>query len=62
MNMINTTYNSTEDMVNKLQEIKSKTKLKFYKYRSKYYNNMNIKMDEDPFAKILKVLLKFLLK
>ena len=31
MNMVNTTFNSTEDMINKLQELKGKTKLKFYK-------------------------------
>ena len=29
INMINTTYNSSEDMNNKLQSLKSKTKLKF---------------------------------
>ena len=31
MNMINITYNSTEDMIDKLQSSKGKTKLKFYK-------------------------------
>ena len=30
MNMFNTTYNSTEDMIYKLQQLKGKTKLKFY--------------------------------
>ena len=30
MNMVNTTYNLTKDMINKLQELKGKTKLKFY--------------------------------
>ena len=30
MNMINTNYNSTEDMINKLQELKVTTKLKFF--------------------------------
>ena len=29
--MANTTYNSSEDMINKLQSLKGKTKLKFYK-------------------------------
>ena len=29
--MINTLYNSTEDMITKLQELKGKTKLKFHK-------------------------------
>ena len=31
MNMANTTYNSTEDMIDKLQSLKGRTKLKFYK-------------------------------
>ena len=31
MNMINTTNNTTEDMISKLQQLKGKTKLKFYK-------------------------------
>ena len=31
INMVNTTYNSTEDMIIKLQELKGRTKLKFYK-------------------------------
>ena len=30
MNMVNTNYNSTEDMIDKLQSLKGKTKLKFY--------------------------------
>ena len=38
-------------MINKLQQLKGKTKLKFHKNISNYYDNMNIKMDEDPFAK-----------
>ena len=29
MNMVDTTYNTTEDMINKLQQLKGKTKLKF---------------------------------
>ena len=29
MKMVNTNYNSTEDMINKLQQLKGKTKLKF---------------------------------
>ena len=51
MNMVNTTYNPTEDMNNKLQSLKGKTKLKFYKNRSNYYDNVNIRMDEDLFAR-----------
>ena len=30
MNMVNTTYVSTEDMIIKFQELKGKTKLNFY--------------------------------
>ena len=41
--MANTTYNSSEDMINKLQEIKGKTKLKFFKNISKYYTEMKNK-------------------
>ena len=51
MNMVNTTYNSTEDMIQKLQQFEGKTKLKFYRKISNYYKNMNIRFDEDPFAK-----------
>ena len=51
MNMVNTTYNSTEEMIIKLQSLKFKTKLGFYKNISIYYDNMNIRLDEDPFAK-----------
>ena len=38
-------------MINKLQELKGKTKLKFFKKISNYYDNMNIRFVEDPFAK-----------
>ena len=34
MNMVYTTYNSTEDMIDNLKELKGKTKLKFYKNSS----------------------------
>ena len=46
--------NSTEDMIDKLQSLKGKTKLKFYKNISNYYdemNNKNFRFGEDPFAK-----------
>ena len=51
--MVNTNYNSTEDMINKLQELKGKTKLKFYKNISNYYIEMKHKnfQTQDPFAK-----------
>ena len=54
INMVNTTYNSTEDMINKLPELKGKTKLKFYKNISNYYiemKNKNFQTQQDPFAK-----------
>ena len=51
MNMVNTTYNSTEDMIDKLQQLKGKTELKFYKNISNYYDNMKIRFYEDPFVK-----------
>ena len=38
-------------MNNNLQEVKGKTKLKFSKNISKYYENMNSRMDGDPFAR-----------
>ena len=52
--MVNTTYNSTEDMINKLQSLKGKTKLKFYKNISNCYDEMkrtNFQTQEDPFSK-----------
>ena len=51
MNRINTTYKSTEEMIKKLQQLRGKTKLKFYKNISKFHDIMNIRFDEDPFAK-----------
>ena len=53
INIVNTNYNSTEDMINKLQQLKGKTKLKFYKHISKYYTEMKNKnfQTQDPFAK-----------
>ena len=54
VNMFNTNYNSTEDMNNKLQELKRKTKVKFYKNISNYYTEMknkNFQTQQDLFAK-----------
>ena len=55
MNMINTTFISTEDMINKLHELKGKTKLKFYKDIINYYDgtkNKNFQtQEEDPFSR-----------
>ena len=33
---VDTTYNSTEDMINKLQQLKGKTKLQFYQNISNF--------------------------
>ena len=49
--MVNTSYKTTEDMFDKLQSFKRKTKLNFYKIISNNYDNMSIGFDEDPFAK-----------
>ena len=38
-------------MIDKLQQLKGKTKLKFYKNTSNCYDNMNKRMDEDTFSK-----------
>ena len=51
MKLVNTKYNSTEDLIDKLQSLKGKTKLKFYKNKKKHYDNMIIRMDEDTFVK-----------
>ena len=50
MNTVNTTYNSTKDMINRLQQLKGETKLKFFENISNYYDIMNIGMDEDHFS------------
>ena len=44
MNMVNTNYNTTEDMINKLQQLKGKTKIKVYKNINNYYNEMKKKL------------------
>ena len=56
--MVNATYNSTEDMNNKLQSLKGKTKLKLYANISNYYDEMNYRrqsntfqFEEDPSSK-----------
>ena len=54
INMVNTNYNSTEDMINKLQSLKGKTKLKFYININNYYiemENRNFKTQEDSSSK-----------
>ena len=49
--MVNTTYNSTEGMIKNLQSLNGKTKVKFYKNPSNFYNIMDLRMDEDHFAR-----------
>ena len=52
--MVNTIYNKTKDMIDKLQSLKGQTKLKFYKNINNYYivmKNKNFHTQEDPFAK-----------
>ena len=56
--MVKTTYKSPEDMNNKLQSLKGKTKIKFYKIIFNYYDEMNIRrrsgnfqFEEDPSGK-----------
>ena len=52
--MVTTTYNAREDMINKFQELKGKTKLEFYKNIYKYYTEMknkNFQTQQDPFAR-----------
>ena len=52
--MFNTTYNSTEDKINKLQSLKGKAKLENYKTLSDYYDEMKVRncnFEEDPFSK-----------
>ena len=53
--MVNINYNSTEDMINKLQNLKGKTKLKFYKNINNFYIEMKNKNfqtnNQDPFSK-----------
>ena len=66
VNMVNTTYNSTGDMVNKLQQLKGKTKLNFFKNINNYYTEMQIKIfkliNKILLLKMLKVLVKYNMK
>ena len=55
--MVNTNYKSTEDMTNKVQELKCKTKTMFHQNMSKYYEEMHYRrqcgyfqFEEDPFS------------
>ena len=42
--------------------MKGKTKMKFYKNKIKYYDNMNIRFDEDLFARNARGISKFYLE
>ena len=46
-------------MFEKLQQLKGRTKLKSYEDISNYYDKLNIRMDEDPFAKNAQGIAKF---
>ena len=54
--MANTTYKTTQDTINKLQCLKSKTKLKFYQDISNYSDEMNIRR-QSGFSNLKKILL-----
>ena len=56
--MVTTNYNSTQVIINKLQSLKGKTKIKFYQEISKYYDEKNngrqsnsFQFEEDPFGR-----------
>ena len=54
MIMVNTKYNTLEDMINKIQQLKGETKLKFYKNISNYYDELKrikFQTQEDPSSK-----------
>ena len=54
MNMVNTRYNTTEDMIDILQQLEGRTKLQFYKSLSNFYDEMkhiNFQTQEDSFSK-----------
>ena len=46
---VNTTYNSTQDMINRVQSSKGKTKLKFQQSISIFYDEMNIRIQSGTF-------------
>ena len=70
--MANATYSTTQDVIVKLQQLKSKTKLNFFKNISSYYDEMNIRtrngdfqLEEDLFTKngpsVVKIFVEVLL-
>ena len=62
MDLVNTTSNLTDDIINKEQSLKGKTKLKFYKNISNQFKEMkhkNFQTQQDPFAKNAQGISKF---
>ena len=52
--MVNTNYNITQEMLDKLQSLKGKTKLNFYENISDYYiemQNINFQTQKDSFSR-----------
>ena len=49
MNMIGTTYNTSKEMIDKLQTVKGKTKLKFNRNICTYYDEMNYRRQSNTF-------------
>ena len=47
--MVNAKYTSTQNMNNKLQSLKRKTKLKFYQNIINYYDEKNIRRQSGTF-------------
>ena len=47
--MVNTTFNSTEGLIQKLQSLQCETKLKFYKIISNFCDEMNIRRQNNTF-------------
>ena len=59
--MVNTNYDKTEDIINKIQQFKGKTELKLYKNISNYYKEMknkNFQTQEYTFSKNAKSISK----
>ena len=56
--MVDTTYYSSEDLINKIQLLNGKTKLKFHQNLNKFFDAMHMRrqsntfeFEEDPFIK-----------
>ena len=64
--MVITTYNSTQEMIDKLQQLKGERELRFYKNINNSYDEMNFRrlsgtfqIEEDPFSKGVQSIGKF---